>query len=448
MSNIISNSVSKLSAITDQTPIDWDAFDSVLKGLEDINAYDDQYEETILSEFIMNGDFYKRGFILADVVRHFLACGYDVSANDGLNGGLALHALCWSSYDHYVLEAAKILMNAGAPVKYRTSDDDPNEEPKGLLGSISWKLSGAWMVDKDYVWANTLEAYYAMTEANIAGKAYNAIDNYFACIGKSLTAVSAIKDGENLTIQNEGVLTVFAELIVMWFGDKPLVVSCYTDFVVNPVYADDKKNGLCDISSMFSSIIEATLKEVQYIGTTICYFEFDNGQRLFFASRDIGNRKRVGTLEIRAKGNTVDIERLKIESICGINGTTFASTVTDYEEDAIALFCDDAAYLLYLRPGTTDRYQFGICPCTRALLSEYTRQYPLQQPKKTTWIYNQNNLSAVRLDFPEGHLYMAATEYYDIEIQFSDKIYNPLDYNVLPRKEGKHMEFWTRKDGD
>lgn len=111
MSNIISDSVSKLSAITDQTPIDWDAFDSVLKGLEDINAYDEHDEETILSEFIMDGEFYKRGFILADVVRHFLACGYDVSANDGLNGGLALHSLCWSSYDHYVLEAAKVLMN-------------------------------------------------------------------------------------------------------------------------------------------------------------------------------------------------------------------------------------------------------------------------------------------------------------------------------------------------
>ena len=74
MSNVISDSVSKLSAITDQTPIDWDAFDSVLKGLEDINAYDEHDEETILSEFIMDGEFYKRGFILADVVRHFLAC--------------------------------------------------------------------------------------------------------------------------------------------------------------------------------------------------------------------------------------------------------------------------------------------------------------------------------------------------------------------------------------
>lgn len=445
MSNTISDTVSKLSAITDQAPIDWDAFDSLLKGLEDINFYDDQYEETILSEFIMNGDFYNHGFFLADVVRHFLACGYDVFANDGLNGGLALHSLCWSSYDQHILEAAKVLMNAGAPVKYRTSDDDPNEEPSGLLGSISWKLSGAWMVDKDYAWANTLEAYYAMTEANIAGKDYNSIDNYFACIGKPLTAISAIKNGDTLSLQNEGVLSVYAEPIVMWFGDKPLVISCYTDFVVNPVYADDKKNELCDVTNGFSSIIGATLKEVQYIGTTICYFEFDNGQQLFFASRDIGNRKRVGTFEIRAKGNTVDIENLKIESICGINGTTFASTVTDYEENAIALFCDGAAYLLFLCPGSSNKYKFGICSCAKELLKEYARQYPLKNHSQVTCIYEQDNLQAIRIDYPEGHFYMLATEY-DIELQLNDRLYDPLANSVLPRMEGMHMEFWKRKD--
>lgn len=268
MSNIISDSVSKLSAITDHTPIDWDAFDSVLKELEDINTYDNQYEETILSEFIMDGNFYNRGTILADIVRHFLSCGYDVSANKGLNGGLALQSLCWSSYDQHILDAAKVLMDAGAPVNYRTRDDDPYDEPEGLLGSISWKLSGAWMVDKDFAFANTLEAYYAMTEANITGKDYNSIDHYFACIGKPLTSVSAINVGDNPALH-----------------------------------------------------------------------------------------------------------------------------------------------------------------------------------VKTTWMYEQNNLSAVRLDFPEGYLYMAATEYYDIEIQLSDKLYNPLEYSVLPRKEGKHMEFWKRKDG-
>lgn len=51
MSNVISDSVSKLSAITDQTPIDWDSFDSLLKDLEDINAYDEQYEETIATVY-------------------------------------------------------------------------------------------------------------------------------------------------------------------------------------------------------------------------------------------------------------------------------------------------------------------------------------------------------------------------------------------------------------
>ena len=448
MSNVISDSVSKLSAITDRIPIDWDAFDSVLKGLDDINACDEQYEETILSEFIMDGNFYNRGTILADIVRHFLSCGYDVSANEGLNGGLALDALCWSSYDPHILEAAKVLMNAGAPVNYRTGDDDPNDEPEGLLGSISWKLSGAWMADKDFAFANILEAYYAMTEANIAGKDYNSIDSYFVCIGKPLTSVSVLHVGGKPALRDEGDISVYSEPLIMWFEDKPLVISCYTDFVVNPVYADDKKDSLADVTAVFSSLIGATLQEVQYIGTTICYFEFSNGKRLFFAGRDIGDRKRVGTFDIRADSKKVDVEQLRIESICAIKGLTFASTVTVYSEDAIALFCDDEAYLLYLCSGTDGRYQFGICPCTRALLSEYTRKYPLEHPIKTTWMYEQDNLSAVRLDFSDGYLYMAATEYYDIEIQLSDKIYNPLEYSVLPRNEGKHMEFLKRKDGD
>lgn len=53
-------------------------------------------------------------------------------------------------------------------------------------------------------------------------------------------------------------------------------------------------------------------------------------------------------------------------------------------------------------------------------------------------MYEQNNLSAVRLDFPEGYLYMRATAY-NIEIQLSEKRYDPLAFPVLPRGEGKYM---------
>lgn len=448
MSNIISDAVCKLSAITDLTPTDWEAFDAVLNRLEDINVYDEQYEETILSELILSGDFYHHGAILTDIVRHFLACGYDVSANEGRNGGLALRALCWSSYDQHILKAAKVLLNAGAPVIYRSQDDDPGEEPEGLLGVINWKISGAWMADKDFAFANILEAYYAMAETNLAGKEPNSIDSYFACIGRSLTSVSAIKIGGDPALRAEGDISVYSEPLIIWFEDKPLVVSCYTDFVVNPVYANEKKDHLADVTAVFSSLVGATLQEVQYIGTTICYFEFSNGKRLFFASRDIGDGKRIGTFDIRSDSGKVNIEQLRIRSFCAIKGCSFSSTVTEYREDAIALFCDDAAYLLYLRPGAEDRPHLDLCPCSRALLAEYTRQYPLLHPVKTTGLYKQNDLFAVRLDFPEGYLYMAATEHYNIEIQLSDKLYDPLEHSFLPYKGGKHMEFLRRKDGD
>lgn len=446
MSDMISDTVSILSAITDRTPIDWDAFDSVLNGLEDINAYDEQYEETFLSELIMAGGYYSRGAILADIVRHFLSCGYDVSANEGLNGGLALNSLCWSSYDRHILDAAKVLMNAGAPVNFRTNDDDPDEEPEGLLGCIGWKLSGAWVVDKNFAFANTLEAYYAMAKASLSGKDYSSIEHYFTCIGRSLTAVSALKYGDTVSLRSEGPLCVYNDPLVMWFGDKPLVVGCYPDFVVNPVYVDDKKANLSDVSAVFSPLIGATLQEIRYISSAVCYLEFSNGKRLFFAGRNIDDEKTVGSFEILPVSNNADIEHLNIICLCGTNGRSFASTVTDYTEDVIALFCDDASYLLYLRPVTADKYQFCLCPCPAELLTDYSRQYPLKTPIKISCMYEKNHLQAIRLDCPEGHLYMRATEFNEIKLQLSDTLYDPLESGDLPRMNGKHMEFVKRKD--
>lgn len=299
MSNIISDVVSKLSVITGQTTIDWDAFDSVLKKLEDINVYDAQCEETILSELMLEGDFHGRGMVLADIIRHFLSCGYDVSANGGLNGGLALEALCWASYDQYILDAAKVLMNAGAPVRYRTSDDDPDDGTDGLLGSIGFKLSGAWEIDEDFAFANVLEAYYAMTEANMEGKDYNSIENYASCMGKPLTAVSVTHIDGKVVLQKEKTGWIYSEPLILWFEDKPLVVSCYTDFVVNPVYTDDKKDALADVTAAFSSLVGASLQKIEYTSAVDCCLAFSNGEQLLFASRDIGDGNRLGTFDIR-----------------------------------------------------------------------------------------------------------------------------------------------------
>jgi len=129
MSNRISDAVNKLSVITACSPIDGDALDAFLERLENINVYDEYCEETILSDLILSGRFFKRGEHLTDVVRHFLTHGYDVLANGGINGLLALKSLCWSSYDRHILEAAKMLLNAEFDVQLSDRLYDPLAAP-------------------------------------------------------------------------------------------------------------------------------------------------------------------------------------------------------------------------------------------------------------------------------------------------------------------------------
>ena len=178
MNKSISDAVHELTAITSQPEIDWSAFDTVLSSLEDINYLDEQYEETILTEFVSGGNFYQRGELVPEVVKHFLANGYDVLAHEGRNGGLALGALCWASYDQHILDAAKVLLDAGAPISFRSNDDPEDGEPEGLLGDLGFKCSGAWSADHDYTTANIFEAYYSIAKAYEAGKDYHSIRSF------------------------------------------------------------------------------------------------------------------------------------------------------------------------------------------------------------------------------------------------------------------------------
>lgn len=443
VSDIISSAVSKLSAITEKSPIDWKAFDEALASLEDINVFNEQYEETILSEYITDGEFYERGEVLLIAIQHFLTHGYDVHANNGRNGGLALSSLCWSSYDRNILEAAKILMEAGAPVIYRSSDDEPDEEPRGLLGSIGWKISGAWAVDKDFYWANILEAYYQMAELNVAQKDYMKVSCFTDCIGTKLTGVSTNNLDEAVLMGSENVKS-FAQPLVMWFDNKPLVISPYVEFVVNPIYAAENKTKLINANSAFEALLGAELTDIHYFDSTICYLEFSNGYYIVFASRDIGDRKRIGTFEIRQANTIRDIRLLKINRVCGAKGFTYASTVTNYDETALALFCDDEAYMLHVISGKNSKHQMRLFRCSEAMLSEYTRQYPMSSPNKIMCFYEEDELTGMRFEYDDEFLYFKTTDYYEIEVILSDYQFDPLNCTSLHSQPGRHIDFEKR----
>ena len=90
---MINDTIKKLMPIIQHTPVDWDAFDSVLREVEDINYADEEYDETLLTEFLSEGFFFKNGALMPEATCHILENGYDVHAHNGFNGEAALTRL-------------------------------------------------------------------------------------------------------------------------------------------------------------------------------------------------------------------------------------------------------------------------------------------------------------------------------------------------------------------
>lgn len=439
MESTIRNTVETLSEFFKSNNIDWNHFDIALKNIEDINIFDAKNEETILSELIHYGCFWEKGAVLKKIIEHFLSNGYDVQANNGCNGGLILSELCWIAYDENIIECVKLLLDAGAPINYKSADDD--EEFAGVLGSLEWNLSGAWTPDCDYDKANTLEAYYAIIKAYEANKEYHDIDSFHNCLGKELTRVSYVGDASELNFRNE--VSEFQGQIVLWFNDLPLVVSNYMVMVINPLLIRENEKNISDISSSFDSLLGAKLTEIRYLDSITNYLEFDNGYRLLFSNYGIGDRKRNGLFEIRPIENA-KLEDLEISEICRAKGVTYSSDSTDYTEQILALFCKDGAYCIFPDKYKEKTYDIGILKCSEGLIKDYARKFPLSEISKIHKFTKNGRLVALRLNCPEGYLYIEADQYYDLNIMLSKEEFDVREQPLLWDNVGIHMDFSLR----
>lgn len=183
---MVSELYEKLIQACEKEQVDWAAVLDLINSLG--SAINDRYEDgTILSELYRESDSYRQGWKLLEMTKLFLSAGYDVRANNGLNGAACLSQLCWSSYDGYVLETAEMLLDAGANPNYRYGDDQDEE---GVLDDISWKL-GNWHTGY-YLTANLFEAYYRMIELAQQGKDYHGIRAGESCVGKQIKGIERI----------------------------------------------------------------------------------------------------------------------------------------------------------------------------------------------------------------------------------------------------------------
>lgn len=112
----------------------------------------------------------------------------------GCFGAQCLHALAYSTYDRSIIDATKLLFDAGAKncSIWPNSDDEEEATP---WSTISTKCSYTETCENDYAMSNIFEAVYQLYQAVEDGRPYGGIDWYGAATGKKILRVLAQNDG-------------------------------------------------------------------------------------------------------------------------------------------------------------------------------------------------------------------------------------------------------------
>ncbi len=373
---------------------DWERLRKLVTELgDDINDRINP-EETLLSELFGNYSYQDGGKLLR-LVKLFLECGYDVKANNGFNGGMCLCQLCWASYDRYILDIAKLLLDEGADPFFSLEE----EEDYDVVSCISFKF-GYWVVG-DLECANLFEVYYDLIECAQNGEDYHDIYTAYNCMDKPLCRIEKGKYDDR-------------EDFVLWFDDMPLVISPWVDFVVNPVKAG-KYAEKYDVTEDYREICGAKLKEIIYFGQCAAAIILDNGKNMVFMKNSANAEVHKAYLKVCDESEcNGDITGITAEKIY-VNGNKPLS----YDE--VYLVCGEKRYLVssigvdyedhYLVCMPVDAEQMeghdGRIKCSPAKINEILR-------------YPDGRIRTIHL-VSDKHIYLATFEYRGVKVVCSSQ---------------------------
>ncbi len=239
---------------------DWTVIEEqIIKMGDTINTLDyGDGDRTLLADIIWEHEDCKDLF---ELTKLFLKHGYDVKANGGKNGAMCLHNLCWFSRDHYLLQVSELLLEAGADISITADENDPPEHD--VLYAIADKGSD-WEIGS-LEEANLYEAYYEQVENYSKGKPFKGIRGFEECIGGRIQKIEKLTFEKKKIEEDVYLNDAFSGSLLMWVDNKPLIISRFVDFRINPYTADEAVNRM-DITDEFDEgIIGARVKEVQLI---------------------------------------------------------------------------------------------------------------------------------------------------------------------------------------
>lgn len=228
------------------------------------------------------------GKSMCEIIRFFLSNGFDVNKFDGCYGAQCLFALTLSTSDRYILEATKLLFDAGAKNRTISNDENEVETPLDFIG-----MEGSYqdICKINHSLGNMYEAVYQMYIAVEEGRPYRGIDTYEAAIGKKIIKVIADRNNNNDTFFSINSpdfkkQNCFKDTLYFVYEDGCLITTQYADFWVD---TEVMTEGGKDVSEFFPGIVGGTIKQFKFDHRTIVDGITHHGQPITTIEMESGN---------------------------------------------------------------------------------------------------------------------------------------------------------------
>ncbi len=298
---------------------DFEAAEELIRRGADVNDQGNDKSENVLSEILFaywysrNGDLERErcqncdcdyvrcagceydlnpdlGNSMLKVIRFFLNHGFDVSLDGGRRGAQCLEALALSTFDRSVIDATKLLLDAGA--KNIPIGDDPYETPMTSIGDEGCFQD---ISEQDHYRGNIFEATYQIYCALEAGKPYSEIDSFDRAIGKRVVRIMADGDPSKPIFTTVDIPAskhencFYCNLYFIYDGGYLVATKEASYWVDNQPITKP----LTDVSAYFQRIIGSTILSVSFRHNSICkgttfygqpvtVLHMDNGDKLVF----------------------------------------------------------------------------------------------------------------------------------------------------------------------
>lgn len=305
----------KLIALFRSGAPDFEAAEEIIRQGADVNAVGRDEEENILSE-ILNGYWCTEqgdmigtacedcahnrslnpnpGAAMCAVIRFFLDHGFDVNKRGGCFGAQCLSALIHSTFDRYMIEATKLLFDAGA--KNRTVSPTSTDEDETPWNYIASEVSFQNICENSHSTGNIYEAIYQIYQAVEDGKPYGGIDSYETAVGKRIVKVLAeTHDADpvffSMDLPGFKKDNCYTQTLYFVYDGGVLITTQFADFWTDTVMPDA---ALTDVSDSFDGVVGSAIKGFAFdhrdiakgtahYGQPITTIEMDSGCKVRFS---------------------------------------------------------------------------------------------------------------------------------------------------------------------